>query len=94
MPLDTRQLDEETFLTSVAKTHRAVIVDEGWRSGSISAEISARILERVFYELDAPLERICSAEVPFPYARHLEQAALPQVETIVSVVKGMRGSHG
>jgi pyruvate/2-oxoglutarate/acetoin dehydrogenase E1 component len=84
-----RPLDNETILGSVAKTHRAVIIDEGWRSGGISAEISARIMESVFYELDAPVERICSAEVPMPYARHMEQAALPQPETIVATVKRM-----
>ncbi|HEX9868722.1 MAG TPA: alpha-ketoacid dehydrogenase subunit beta [Candidatus Tectomicrobia bacterium] len=89
-----RPLDDKTFLTSVAKTHRAVIVDEGWRSGSIAAEISARIMERAFYELDCPVERICSAEVPLPYAKHLEQAALPQAETIVATVKRMVHSHG
>jgi pyruvate/2-oxoglutarate/acetoin dehydrogenase E1 component len=69
-------------------------VDEGWRSGSISAEISARIMEKGFYELDAPVERICSAEVPMPYAKHLEQAALPQVETIIKTVKRMVRSNG
>jgi pyruvate/2-oxoglutarate/acetoin dehydrogenase E1 component len=84
-----RPLDDRTFLDSVTKTHRAVIVDEGWRSGSISAEVSARIMEGAFYELDAPVERICSAEVPMPYAKHMEQAALPQVETIVTTVKRM-----
>jgi pyruvate dehydrogenase E1 component beta subunit len=89
-----RPLDDETFLRSVAKTHRAVIVDEGWRSGSISAEISARIMEHAFYELDGPVERICSVEVPLPYAKHLEQAALPQAETIVTTVKRMVRAHG
>ena len=79
---------------SVAKTHRALIVDEGWRSGSISAEISARIVEQAFYELDAPVERLCSAEVPMPYARHMEQAAIPLAETIVATVKRMVQSHG
>ncbi len=88
-----RPLDEATFLASVAKTHRAVIVDEGWRSGSIAAEISARIMEGAFFELDCPVERICSAEVPMPYAKHLEQAALPQAETIVATVKRMVRSH-
>ncbi len=88
-----RPLDDETFLASVAKTHRAVIVDEGWRSVGISAEVSARIMERAFYELDAPVERICSAEVPMPYARHLEQAALPQAETIVATVQRMVHAH-
>ena len=74
-----RPLDTDTILGSVARTHRAVIVDEGWRSGSLSAEISARITEGAFYDLDAPVARVCSAEVPMPYAKHLEEAALPQV---------------
>lgn len=73
-----RPLDEATILASVARTHRAVVVDEGWRSGSLSAEVSARIMEGAFYELDAPVARVCRAEVPIPYAQHLEQAALPQ----------------
>lgn len=89
-----RPLDETTILASVTKTHRAVIVDEGWRSGSISAEISARIMEQAFYELDTPVERLCSAEVPMPYVRHLEQAALPQADTIVATVERMMQSHG
>jgi len=89
-----RPLDDETFLASVAKTHRAVIVDEGWRSVGISAEISARIMEQALYELDAPVERLCGAEVPMPYTRHLEQAALPQVETIVTTVKRMVHANG
>ena len=82
-----RPLDTETILASVARTHRALIVDEGWRSGSISAEIGMRLAEDAFYELDAPLARVCSAEVPIPYAAHLEQAAIPQVETIIAAVK-------
>lgn len=89
-----RPLDEATFLNSVAKTHRAVIIDEGWRSGSISAEISARITEKAFYDLDDPVERICAAEVPVPYASHLEQAALPQAATIVNTVRRMVTRHG
>lgn len=86
-----RPLDDETFLESVSRTHRAIIVDEGWRSGSLSAEISARIMEKAFFELDAPVERICSAEVPMPYAKHLEDAALPQTETIVAKAKELMG---
>jgi pyruvate/2-oxoglutarate/acetoin dehydrogenase E1 component len=86
-----RPLDTETFIESLRRTHRALIVDEGWRSGSISAEISARITENAFYELDAPVQRICSAEVPMPYAKHLEQAALPQPEAIVRTVRTMTG---
>jgi pyruvate/2-oxoglutarate/acetoin dehydrogenase E1 component len=89
-----RPLDNATLFSSVAKTHRAVIVDEGWRSGSISAELSARLMEHVFYELDGPVERICSAEVPLPYAKHLEEAALPQAETIISTIKRMVRAHG
>jgi pyruvate dehydrogenase E1 component beta subunit len=78
-----RPLDTEAILESVARTRRAVIVDEGWRSGGISAEISARITEGAFYELDAPVARVCGVEVPTPYPVHLETAALPQVEDIV-----------
>ena len=81
-----RPLDDETVMASVGKTHRAVIVDEGWRTGSISAEVSARITEHAFYDLDAPVARVCSAEVPIPYAKHLEEAALPQVDRIVQAV--------
>ncbi len=87
-----RPLDTETILNSVAHTHRAVVVDEGWRSGSLSAEISARITEQAFYELDAPVARVCSAEVPMPYAKHLEEAALPQVSTIVSATRELIGA--
>ena len=89
-----RPLDTATFLASVARTHRALIVDEGWRSVGIAAELSARIMEGVFYDLDAPVERLCSAEVPIPYARHLEEAALPQVDTIVTTIKRMVQAHG
>lgn len=78
-----RPLDDETVLASVRRTHRVVVIDEGWRTGSISAEISARITEAAFFELDAPVARVCSAEVPMPYAKHLEDAALPSVERIL-----------
>jgi pyruvate/2-oxoglutarate/acetoin dehydrogenase E1 component len=87
-----RPLDNETLLASVAKTHRALIVDEGWRSGGISAEITARIMEGAFYDLDAPVARVCGAEVPMPYPRHLEEAALPQVATIVAGARGLFGA--
>jgi pyruvate/2-oxoglutarate/acetoin dehydrogenase E1 component len=87
-----RPLDMPTVLESVARTRRLVIVDEGWKSGSLSAEISARVVEEAFFELDAPISRVCAREVPIPYAAHLEQAALPQVPGIVAaarkVVKG------
>lgn len=84
-----RPLDDATYISSIAKTNRAVIVDEGWRSGSISAEIATRIMEQAFYELDAPVARVCTEEVPLPYAKHLEEAALPQPEKIVAAVKEM-----
>ena len=89
-----RPLDTETIEASVRKTHRAVIVDEGWRSGSLSAEISARLVERAFYELDAPIARVCSAEVPIPYPKHLEDAALPQAGTIAAAARGMVARRG
>jgi len=82
-----RPLDDETIMASVRKTHRVMIVDEGWKSGSISAEIMARINEQAFYELDAPMERVCTVEVPLPYAKHLEDAALPQPEKIVATAR-------
>jgi pyruvate dehydrogenase E1 component beta subunit len=79
-----RPLDTAAILESVARTRRALVVDEGWRSGSLAAEVSARITEGVFWELDAPVARLCSAEVPMPYPKHLEQAAIPQVDDIVA----------
>ncbi len=88
-----RPLDTETILDSVTRTHRAVVVDEGWRSGSLAAEVMARIVEGAFYELDAPPARVCSAEVPMPYAKHLEDAALPQPPRIVDAVRRMLGGR-
>ena len=82
-----RPLDMATILASVRKTHRAVIVDEGWRTGSLAGEISAQIMEGAFFDLDAPVERVCSAEVPIPYARHLEIAALPSVDEIIAATR-------
>jgi pyruvate dehydrogenase E1 component beta subunit len=84
-----RPLDNETIFNSVIKTHRALIVEEGWRSGSLSAEISSRIQENIFYELDRPVERLCSAEVPMPYSKHMEDAAVPQPETIAEAARKM-----
>jgi len=87
-----RPLDTDTIIESVRKTHRAVIVDEAWRTCSLAAEISARIVEDAFFELDAPIARVCSAEVPIPYAKHLEQAALPQSDKIIAAVKNLMGT--
>ena len=89
-----RPLDTDAILASVARTHRVLIVDEGWRSGGISAEITARIVEEAFYDLDAPVARACSAEVPIPYAHHLEEAAIPQTDTIVQAALQVVGSRG
>jgi pyruvate dehydrogenase E1 component beta subunit len=86
-----RPLDEEAILATVARTHRAVLVDEGWRSGSLSAEVAARIQERAFFDLDAPVLRVCTAEVPIPYPRHLEQAALPQAPDIAAAARRVVG---
>ena len=82
-----RPLDMPTVHASGARTHRAVVVDEGWKSGSLSAEIAARLAEDALYELDAPVRRICSREVPVPYAQHLEEATLPSVDAIVQAVR-------
>jgi pyruvate/2-oxoglutarate/acetoin dehydrogenase E1 component len=87
-----RPLDDATIVASVAKTRRAVVVDEGWRTGSLAAEVMARIMEQAFYDLDAPVARVCSEEVPVPYAKHMEEAALPQVPKIVAAVEGVM--HG
>jgi len=86
-----RPLDTGSIVDSVGRTHRAVVVDEGWRSGSLAAELMARIMEEAFYELDAPVERVCSAEVPMPYAKHLEDAALPQPARVVEAARRTLG---
>jgi pyruvate/2-oxoglutarate/acetoin dehydrogenase E1 component len=88
-----RPLDDRTIMESVTRTHRALIVDEGWRSVGISAEVSSRIMEQAFYELDAPVGRLCGAEVPMPYSAQLERASLPQVEDIVSTARSLVRAH-
>lgn len=86
-----RPLDDATLMASVRKCRRAVVVSEGWRSGSLAAEVMARIGEQAFFDLDAPLARVCSEEVPIPYPRHLEEAALPQAHKIVAAVQALLG---
>jgi pyruvate dehydrogenase E1 component beta subunit len=86
-----RPLDTGTIIASVQKTRRAVIIDEGWRSGSLAAEVATRIMEEAFYDLDAPVARVCSEEVPMPYPKHLEDAALPQPAKIVAAAKRVLG---
>lgn len=87
-----RPLDEATIAASIGRTHRLVVVDESWRSGGVAAEIFARVIECCFYELDAPPERVCTAEVPIPYAKVLEDAALPSVDRIVEAA--LRATEG
>jgi pyruvate dehydrogenase E1 component beta subunit len=82
-----RPLDRPALLASVARTHRAVVVDEMWKTGSLAAEVSAILCEEAFFELDAPIERVCSVEVPIPYPRHLEEAALPSAARIAAACR-------
>jgi pyruvate dehydrogenase E1 component beta subunit len=89
-----RPLDDATIMASVAKTRRALVVDEAWRTGSLAAEISARIMEQAFFELDAPVARLCTAEVPIPYAAHLERAAIPQVEHVIAHARALLDRDG
>jgi len=84
-----RPLDMMTIETSARRTRRVVIADEGWRSGSLSAEIAARVSEHLFYDLEAPIARVCTAEVPIPYPKHLEDAALPQPATIAAAARAL-----
>ena len=89
-----RPLDLDTITASVARTHRLVVVDEAWRTGSFAGEVIAQVTESAFYELDAPPERVCSVEVPIPYAKHLEDAALPSVARIVEAARRTVGDRG
>ncbi len=82
-----RPLDMEPVFESFKKTNRAVIVEEGWKSFGVGAEISTRIYEEMFDYIDAPIQRVAQKEVPLPYNRTLEQMALPQVEDVIRAVK-------
>ncbi|MEJ2262753.1 MAG: alpha-ketoacid dehydrogenase subunit beta [Anaerolineales bacterium] len=82
-----RPLDMGPVLDSFKKTNRAVIVEEGWRSYGVGAEVAARLYEEAIDYVDAPIKRVAQKEVPLPYNRELEQMALPQVEDIVKAVK-------
>jgi pyruvate dehydrogenase E1 component beta subunit len=84
-----RPLDTETIVSSVTKTHRAVTVEDDWTFGGFGGEIAATIVEQAFDELDGPVVRIGGADVPMPYSKELEQAALPQPEQIVSAAKAL-----
>jgi pyruvate dehydrogenase E1 component beta subunit len=89
-----RPLDVPTLASSVSRTHRMLVLDEGWRTGGLNAEIAATVSEECFWTLDAPVARLAAAEVPVPYARHLEEAAIPQVDDIVAAVHTLVGSSG
>lgn len=84
-----RPLDDQTIFNSIKKTHRALIVDEGWKTCSFSAEISARIMESLFHELRLPVERLCRREVPTPYAKNMEEVITPQTKDITKKLKEM-----
>jgi pyruvate/2-oxoglutarate/acetoin dehydrogenase E1 component len=89
-----RPLDAATFVGSAVRTHRAVVIEEGWRTGGIGAEVAARVAEEAFWDLDAPVGRVATVEVPIPYAKHMEEAALPQVPGIVAAAKATLGVVG
>ncbi|NLH70885.1 MAG: alpha-ketoacid dehydrogenase subunit beta [Brooklawnia sp.] len=82
-----RPLDRQAIADSVRRTHRVVVVDEGWKSGSLAGEVIAGLAEECLYDLDAAPRRVCTMEVPIPYAKHLEDAALPSIEAIVEAVR-------
>ena len=87
--LDPRTLDPldiDAILTSVSRTRRAVIAEEGWRNVGVGAELAARIQEHLFYDLEAPVQRVAAADVPTPYAKNLEKLALPDAQDIVDAV--------
>ena len=81
-----RPMDTETIINSVKKTSRAVVVEEGWKSMGIGAEVSARIMENALEYLDAPVQRVAGADIPMPYSRPLELATLPNEDRIIEAV--------
>jgi len=86
-----RPLDVPTLAGSVERTHRALVLDEGWRTGGLNAEVAAAVTEECFWTLDAPVARLAAVEVPVPYARHLEEAAIPQVDDVVVAARRTLG---
>ena len=86
--LSLRPLDMASVVKSIKKTSHIVTVEDGWPQYGVGSEIAAGIMESdAFDHLDAPMERVCGADVPMPYAKNLEDAALPQVANIISAVK-------
>jgi pyruvate dehydrogenase E1 component beta subunit len=93
-PRTLRPLDLETILASVRKTNRCIVVEEGWPHGGVGANLAALIQEQAFDHLDAPIQRVTGADVPMPYAKRLEQAAIPHPEHVVSaVLASMEGAR-
>ena len=86
-----RPLDDAAIMASVRRTHRALLVEDAWRTLGIAGEVSARITEQCFYELDAPVQRVCGAEVHIPYPKHLEDASVPQPMDIVAAAHRILG---
>jgi pyruvate dehydrogenase E1 component beta subunit len=86
-----RPLDMATVLASVGRTRRVLVVEEAWRSGGLAGEVLARVAEEAFFELDAAPARVCGAEVPMPYAKHLEEAAMPMPARIVAAARALMG---
>jgi pyruvate dehydrogenase E1 component beta subunit len=84
-----RPLDIDTVIASVRKTSRCVVVEDDWRFGGFAGEIAAQVQELAFDHLDAPVARVCGADVPMPYARALEMAALPHEQDIIAAVRAM-----
>jgi pyruvate dehydrogenase E1 component beta subunit len=89
-----RPLDRPTLIESVKKTSRCVVVEEDWYSYGVGAELVATIQEGAFDYLDAPIRRVAQAEVPLPYAKVMEQAALPKAQNLVSVIKSTLDASG
>ena len=88
-----RPLDDGTIMKSVRKCGRVLVIDEDWPSVSLASEIMARIMEQAFYDLDAPVRRVNAMDVPIPYAKHLEEAALPSVASIMQAAHEVLGHH-
>jgi pyruvate dehydrogenase E1 component beta subunit len=90
-PRTLKPLDIPLLISSIRKTHRAVIIEEGWRFAGLGAEISSILYGQAFDELDAPIERVTGYDVPMPYAKNLEKAAIPDAERVISAIMKVLG---
>jgi len=84
-----RPMDTDTVVASVQKTGRCVVVEEGWQQSGVGAEVAARIMDKAFDYLDAPVARVSGKDVPMPYAANLEKLALPSVAEVVDAAKAV-----